>query len=242
MKSNYDSKPWGNISIPISLDKSIDEAKLTSLTVKVNYELNTIVLTNGSEDRKNSLVKNTILRGWDVNVKSDIKGVNGGQFEVVLSAPVGSGKFLEGSGQILDMDFGLFLGAKSTDKISYTVTPTGNNCIMFSGNTSLVSVDTVCGSRIRLIDITSSTYALKQNSPNPFNPTTDIEFSLGLDGQTRIEIYNMKGEKVTTVLDQFMNPGTYKVTWDATAFPSGMYYYRLSSGVWSETNTLILQK
>ncbi len=242
MKSNYDSKPWGNISIPISLDKSIDEAKLTSLTVKVNYELNTIVLTNGSEDRKNSLVENTILRGWDVNVKSDIKGVNGGQFEVVLSAPVGSGKFLEGSGQILDMDFGLFLGAKSTDKISYTVTPSGNNCIMFSGNTSLVSVDTVCGSRIRLIDITSSTYALKQNSPNPFNPTTDIEFSLGLDGQTRIEIYNMKGEKVTTVLDQFMNPGTYKVTWDATAFPSGMYYYRLSSGVWSETNTLILQK
>ena len=53
---------------------------------------------------------------------------------------------------------------------------------------------------------------------------------------------NANGEKVGVLVDQYLQPGTYSVTWDATAFPSGLYYYRLESGVWTKSETMMLQK
>ena len=85
-------------------------------------------------------------------------------------------------------------------------------------------------------------YTLDQNKPNPFNPTTDITFSLGLDGQTKLEVLDALGRKVATLVDGYMQPGTYQVTWDASGHPSGLYYYRLSSGVWTRTSSMILRK
>lgn len=75
---------------------------------------------------------------------------------------------------------------------------------------------------------------LKQNYPNPFNPNTQIEFTVSRPGHIKLSIYNSNGQKVRTLIDQNMNPGSYSIRWDATndqnkQVSSGVYYLRLQT-------------
>jgi hypothetical protein len=86
------------------------------------------------------------------------------------------------------------------------------------------------------------TFALEQNHPNPFNPSTKIGFSVPRETQARLEVYNMLGQKVATVLDEHMEPGYYTVTFDASTMPSGVYLYRLVTSSGSLVRKMILMK
>jgi predicted MPP superfamily phosphohydrolase len=86
-------------------------------------------------------------------------------------------------------------------------------------------------------------FALKQNYPNPFNPSTTIEFSLPKAEFVTLKIYDLIGQEVTTLLAEQMLPGNYKYVWDASAYASGMYYYKLqTSGGFVQSLKLILVK
>jgi len=91
-------------------------------------------------------------------------------------------------------------------------------------------------------DIVPARYELMQNYPNPFNPKTDIRFQISDFGFATLKIYDILGREVTTLLNENLHPGTYHITWDASAQPSGVYYYRLTSGLYSETKKLLLMK
>ncbi|MFZ0390047.1 MAG: S8 family serine peptidase [Calditrichia bacterium] len=73
-------------------------------------------------------------------------------------------------------------------------------------------------------------FSLEQNYPNPFNPSTTIEYSLPESGHTVLEIFNILGEKVQTVIDQPQAAGRYRILVNGRKFASGIYFYRLSSG------------
>lgn len=92
-------------------------------------------------------------------------------------------------------------------------------------------------------------YSLSQNYPNPFNPSTKIKFSIpntplsfGEGQGVGLFIYNSLGQQITTLINQQLTPGTYEVEWDASNFPSGLYFYQLTSGEYSETKKMILLK
>jgi len=85
-----------------------------------------------------------------------------------------------------------------------------------------------------------SQYHLEQNYPNPFNPSTKIQFSVVSYQLTVLKIYDLLGREVATLVNEELSPGSYEVTWDATGFPSGVYFYRLSAGELMETKRLIL--
>ena len=85
-------------------------------------------------------------------------------------------------------------------------------------------------------------FTLKQNYPNPFNPTTKIKFSIGKADFVKISVYNTLGQKVKTLINEFKNPGTYEVQFDATNLPSGIYYYRFESGSFTKVNKMIVLK
>jgi len=90
-------------------------------------------------------------------------------------------------------------------------------------------------------------FALYQNYPNPFNPNTKIKFSLpnpskGGALETRLVVYDALGRVVATLVDQQMQPGSYEVEWDAGNYPSGVYFYKLESGSFSESKKLVLIK
>ena len=90
-------------------------------------------------------------------------------------------------------------------------------------------------------------FSLLQNYPNPFNPTTIIEFSLPKKSHTLLEIFNMEGKKVQTLVNQVLSAGLHKFTWNAkfsdnTKAPTGIYLYRLKSGKFKKSKKMILAK
>lgn len=85
-------------------------------------------------------------------------------------------------------------------------------------------------------------YMLEQNYPNPFNPSTTISFRLPEQSQVVLKIYDALGREVTTLVNDEMKAGSYNVQWTATDFASGIYFYRLSAGKFSQTKKLMLLK
>lgn len=86
------------------------------------------------------------------------------------------------------------------------------------------------GIKVRVEDVPSlvpNQYVLFQNYPNPFNPTTTIRFAMKEAGRARVQVYNMLGQKVTTLLDAQLEGGTHRVQFSASDVPSGVYFYRV---------------
>jgi hypothetical protein len=75
-----------------------------------------------------------------------------------------------------------------------------------------------------------TTYALEQNYPNPFNPSTFIEFALPRQDHVQLDVYNVIGQKVATLVNESRPAGYYRERFDASGMASGMYFYRLSTG------------
>jgi len=85
-------------------------------------------------------------------------------------------------------------------------------------------------------------FGMGQNYPNPFNPSTRISFSLPVATDARLEVFNVLGQKVTTLVDEYLPAGEHEVTWNADGNASGVYFYRLSTGDYSETKRMMLVK
>jgi PKD repeat protein len=85
-------------------------------------------------------------------------------------------------------------------------------------------------------------FELGQNYPNPFNPTTVIEFSIPTTSQVSLIVYNVVGQKVTTLVNQTLDAGAHSVEWDASAMPSGVYLYQLQFGDNTISKKMVLAK
>jgi hypothetical protein len=102
---------------------------------------------------------------------------------------------------------------------------------------------------------------LSQNYPNPFNPETKIKFSVPVDSRIRgndrggafgndkggngkvvLKVYDILGKEIETLVNEKLNPGTYEVTFNASQYPSGVYFYRLITGSFTDTKKMILLK
>ena len=81
-----------------------------------------------------------------------------------------------------------------------------------------------------------------QNYPNPFNPTTTIKFAVPKESNVNLNIYNVLGELVSTLVNEQMKPGYYEYGLDATNLASGVYLYKLQAGSFVETKKMILLK
>lgn len=87
-----------------------------------------------------------------------------------------------------------------------------------------------------------ATVSLSQNHPNPFNPSTIIEYALPEDGQVRLAVYDMLGREVTVLVDAMRAAGTHRVSFDASALPAGSYMSRLDVGTVTRTRIMHLIK
>jgi subtilisin-like proprotein convertase family protein len=87
-----------------------------------------------------------------------------------------------------------------------------------------------------------SVFLLSQNYPNPFNPNTRIKFSVPKSSQIRLNVYDMLGKEVTTLVDNFLKAGTYETDFNASNLASGIYLYKLITEDYSETKKMILIK
>jgi hypothetical protein len=96
-------------------------------------------------------------------------------------------------------------------------------------------------------DVRPLTYALEANYPNPFNPATTIEFALPEPVHVRLDIFNVLGRRVTTLVNGPLQAGLHEQTWDGRtsdghAAPSGVYFYRLQAGEFGATRRMLMLK
>ena len=108
------------------------------------------------------------------------------------------------------------------DEVWYNETPTGMS----------ISDDTPI----------ASSYELGQNYPNPFNPITHIRFNIPETGNTKLTVFNIMGEAVANLVDGVVSAGGHTVSWNAANMPTGVYFYRMESGNFTQTRKLLLVK
>lgn len=113
----------------------------------------------------------------------------------------------------------------------------GNNEVYYKRNPT--------GNPVGIINTSSETpaeFSLLQNYPNPFNPSTQIEFRIAKPGFVILEIYDAAGNLAEPLYNGALVPGTYKLTWNALKFTSGVYFCRLTAGSFTDTKRMVLIK
>jgi hypothetical protein len=88
----------------------------------------------------------------------------------------------------------------------------------------------------------SKCYSLLQNYPNPFNPSTMIRYQIAKEGHVTLKIYNALGREVRTLVNENQASGNHSLNFNASSFPSGVYFYQIRSGIYTATKEMILLK
>ncbi|MCP5064901.1 MAG: T9SS type A sorting domain-containing protein [Ignavibacteriae bacterium] len=91
-------------------------------------------------------------------------------------------------------------------------------------------------------DLTPTEYKLLQNYPNPFNPTTNIQYSISSSGIVKLTIYDILGKEIIKLVDEYKKANFYNVEFNSTNLPSGIYFYTIISGKYSQTKKMVLLK
>lgn len=138
---------------------------------------------------------------------------------------------------------------------SSIVTDIGTNIDIGSGsdicadiitiNGTLTGSGTFCNSPVSVeIDsiVVPNIFQLSQNYPNPFNPVTTIKYQLPVAGDVSLIVYDILGNEVTTLIDEFQEVGFYAKKFDASNLSSGVYFYKLKAGSYVESKKLVLIK
>jgi hypothetical protein len=98
-------------------------------------------------------------------------------------------------------------------------------------------------SRVEQLSPTApKTFLLEQNYPNPFNPSTTIRYQLPVASEVKLEVYDVLGKKIATLVSERQSAGSYQVVWNASGLSSGTYFYRLQAGTFVETKKMIMVK
>lgn len=130
----------------------------------------------------------------------------------------------------------ILLGSCMLDKYNYYVTGGGNSGNVFhTTNGGSVGVEENTG-------IIPDKFSILQNYPNPFNPSTSIRYNVPSWSQIILKVYNINGKEIAELVNEIKSQGSYEVKFDGINLPSGIYYYKLISGDFSETKKMLLIK
>ena len=132
-------------------------------------------------------------------------------------------------------------------KFKYYNSDTGE-IIVFVDNIEF-TVDMIMGDAIDPVvfstiasDILVSEYALNGAYPNPFNPSTRIEYSIINPGHVTVNVYDMGGRLVNEIVNSWHEAGNQSVVWNASGYPSGIYFVKLEAGDFSASQKIVLVK
>jgi len=98
------------------------------------------------------------------------------------------------------------------------------------------------GPEIQVTVTNPVSFEISQNYPNPFNPSTSVKYSIPSDANVSLIVYNIKGEVVKKLVDSFQKAGYYNISVDGSGLASGIYFYRIDAGKFSQTRKMILLK
>ncbi len=191
------------------------------------------------DNATNIILRNCLVEGgWEGNEENTINmdplfvDPENGDFQLTEFSPcVGRGI------DTLDIN-GVFFAAPSTDcdGLKRPCVYPGDNLIDIGAYESNYAYTSIQSQYANL----PISFKLSQNYPNPFNPSTMISYQLPVISEVELSIFNLLGQKVVTLVSEKQAAGVYQVEWNAKAYASGVYYYRLSTDKFVETKKLIL--
>jgi hypothetical protein len=111
---------------------------------------------------------------------------------------------------------------------------------MLKGWCIYITYQTVLGT-VQTIEVPSY-YSLSQNYPNPFNPSTTIKYGIPESGSVMIKIYNILGMEVLTLVNERKDAGVHSASFNAAGLSSGVYFYKIQSGDFSDIKKMVLIK
>jgi hypothetical protein len=91
-------------------------------------------------------------------------------------------------------------------------------------------------------EIAPDEYVLNQNYPNPFNPVTVIKYSIPKTELVKLTVYDILGKEIETLVNEVKNPGEYRVDFNASSYTNGVYFYKLTTGNFSQTKKMLFVK
>jgi len=174
-------------------------------------------------------------------------------------APISSNLQLSGGELIHTSPVSFGTGSEVVFEFEYTapgqsgdVTLAANgNSVNLSGNTSgdewnfapdkIISVVNT-SAIVDQLDRSPKSFVLQQNYPNPFNPKTVISYQLSVHSQVSLNIYNIIGQRISTLVDRPQSAGSYSVNFEANNLPSGTYFYTLRAGSKVQSKRMVLKK
>ncbi|MBM4159289.1 MAG: T9SS type A sorting domain-containing protein, partial [Ignavibacteria bacterium] len=121
------------------------------------------------------------------------------------------------------------------DSIGWGVGGAGKIMHTTTGGQPLVIIENLNGQ-------VADNYKLYQNFPNPFNTMTNVKFQMSKSGVVEIKVFDLLGREVKTLINEYKQPGTYQVSFNAEGLTSGIYFYKMTMGDFSETKKLVFAK
>ena len=202
-------------------------------------------LMSGEPETEVSITWETPAATADVTYTWHADSVGGDFSDPLLSIPSDNG----GSETTLTLDYqtidtalnGLGVDVGETADLIWTVTAETENSTRFANEPFDLSITRNLGVSNEISEDPKQ-FTLSQNYPNPFNPSSTIEFTLPAAVDVRLEVYNISGQLVSTLVDSRMNAGQHSVVFDASNLASGVYLYRIRAGNFMETKQMTLIK
>ena len=197
-------------TLSLAIDRTAPAAPVITQPASPTNDTTPVITGTASED------------GGTITLTSDVEGVlaptgtvTGGAWSIQMTSPL----------------------SEATHSLTATHTDA-------PGNTSLASTPKILvvdpsATRTESRNVPTSVQLL-QNYPNPFNPQTTISYRLARTGRVRLQIYNAFGERVAVLEDGIKSAGEYDVSFDATSLSSGVYFYSLTTGDFSQTKKMVL--
>ncbi len=208
-----------------------------SVVVNTNYEVDATV-SNPGPDRVDSVVLK-----YAIPLNTTINTVN-----------VSSGNY-DMSGDTVTITFGnMNAGEMITIKMNLNSSQIGtetNNFLLTTPTSDANPLNNIISKDVAIATVVSGVtsentkplrYELSNNYPNPFNPTTTIRFSISQPGNTKLQIFNVLGQLVKTLINGYYQAGRYSLKVNASNWASGVYLYRIESGNFTQVKKMILLK
>ncbi len=206
--------------------EALDKGIVTDIALEILYNKNMLRYLNTANSITNKLNNWT----WQLPTVKD------GIIEIV-----GSGSLQTPfDGELFSLDFDIYLGEVEQSEIYFR--PILEECITADTLGTTIRLTNVCFLGGRLIKMSKNMYNLSSPVPNPVTDLTKIDFSVALDGYTRIELINSLGLIQKVFIDEYLSSGVYELDFNAFEFPAGMYILRMQSGPFTDSKKLIIAR
>lgn len=226
-------EPGDTVRLPIVLDGTIEGESVEELSLRIRYDSSMFIPLNVDDDQDSSLT-GTLLDGWNVT------STQVGRSEYVLTAKAfGAPIRLIRGATLLRLPGILYMGERETVRIELYAESPNLECSILKPDTAELPIN-ICGLQWRLIEFGTAKYVAPRAVPNPARGHVRIEFSLGLDGPTLLEMFDLRGNRVGVLVNGRLEAGTYAVDWETGSLSTGVYWLRLRSGDWSAAERVLI--